>query len=336
MKKYIHNDYSYVSIVEISKDEIDSFDFAACRQPRETLASFYNRQKRKPEVLINAGFFSMSDGHPSFNLVDEGNIRAENSDYKIGMGTIKGKVNELIYGSLDDKSIEWKDFISGYPVLLAGNGPISIFKDGAEISYKAVRSCLAFNDESIFVIHIGKPGMTFSVMSRMLHRLGAAYAINLDGGGSARLLVNGSVFGSPTENRSVDNVLAIYLKEHNSEEVSAPADRPSKEVIADMPYIIYEVKKGDSWWKISTEFLGSGSKYRDLMLFNNNKSILHVGDLLKIPVNEKTYIVQSGDSWWSIARNQLGSGIRYKELAKYNNMTISQLIHAGDVIKIPV
>ena len=334
MKKYIHNDYSHVSVVEISKDEIEVLDFAACKQPRETLASFYNRQSRKPEVLINAGFFSMADGTPVFNLVDEGNIRADNPDFKIGMGTVKGKPGELIYGSLDDESIEWKDFISGYPVLLAGNGPISIFKEYSELNYKAVRSCLAFNDESIFVIHIGKPGMVFSVMSRMLNRLGATHAINLDGGGSARLLVNGSVFGTPTENRSVDNVLAIYLKKSDMEDDYS--NIPSKEVIADMPYILYEVQKGDSWWKIATEFLGDGQKYRELMLFNNNKSVLHVGDLLKIPTNEKIYVVQHRDSWWSIAKDQLGSGTRYKELAAYNSMTISQVIHPGDILKIPV
>ena len=111
MKCYVHPKYSYVSIVEIDKSEVEKVNFAACAEPRETLVSYYNRQARKPNVLINAGFFAMDDGRPVFNMLDEGVLRAENASYKTGMGIIYGIENDLNFGSLDDGS-NGKDFLS--------------------------------------------------------------------------------------------------------------------------------------------------------------------------------------------------------------------------------
>lgn len=329
MKKYKHSSYNYVSIVELNKDEIEKIDFAACKEPRETLGSFYNRQKEKPEVLINAGFFGMSGGHPCFIHIDEGVTRANDMNYKVGMGTSKSDKSKLLFGKVDDGT-SWNDFISAYPVLLDGNGPITKFTMGSEINYKATRSCLAMNNDKIFVVHIGKPGMNFSTMSKMLYAMGATHAINLDGGGSARLMVEGKVYGTPTENRSVDNVLAIYLK-------TTPADEDVIPSTSDTAYISYTVVKGDSWWKIAQNHLGDGNKYKELMLFNGiTTTSLRVGQVIKIPAKEYKYVVKSGDSWWKIAANEMGSGLKYKELAKYNGKTTTSALHPGDVLKIPV
>lgn len=331
MKHYAHPDYSYINIVEVAKSEVHNFDFAACAEPKETLGSYYNRQVVKPDVLINAGFFAMTTGVPCFNTIDEGEVRSTSASYKTGMGTKTGKTDVLVFGNVDDGS-DWLDFLSAYPVLLEGNGPISTFTYATEINYNATRSCLAFNDDTVFVVHIGRPGMTFKNMSTMLHNLGATYAINLDGGGSARLMYNGEVVGTPTENRSVDNVFAIYLNSDTSE------DTTSGTVIApDTAYISYTVVSGDSWWKIASEQLGSGLLYVDLMEFNNvTTSLLTVGQVIKIPVDEYEYTVVSGDSWWGIAAKEMGSGLKYTELAEYNGTDSSYILHPGDVIKIPV
>ena len=157
--------------------------------------------------------------------------------------------------------------------------------------------------------------------------------INLDGGGSSRMLVNGSVYGKPTENRSVDNILAVYLKKVEKPE----EDKEDDEIVADAPYISYTVKKGDSWWKIAQTQMGNGSLYKELMAFNGVKnSTLRVGQVVKIPAKEYSYTVKKGDSWWKIAQNEMGSGMRYKELAAYNNKSYNSTIHPGQVLKIPV
>ena len=54
--------------------------------------------------------------------------------------------------------------------------------------------------------------MDFAQMQDMLIELGVAYAINLDGGGSTKILYNGESITSTMYNRAVDNVVAFYLK----------------------------------------------------------------------------------------------------------------------------
>ena len=128
---------------------------------------------------------------------------------------------------------------------------------------------------------------------------------------------------------------------------------------------IYTVKSGDSWWSISTKFLGNGNKMNELAVFNNmtTKTMLHPGNKLKIPgkyienssnantnvnnssINKNTitgydeeagtYTVQAGDGWWSIASKTMGSGLKMYELAKYNGMSITTMLHPNNVIKIP-
>lgn len=348
MKYYTHPSYSYVTVVEINKNEVEKVDFATCKQPRETLGSFYNRQTVKPDVLCNAGFFGMSSGVPCMYHIDEGVTRSGDTRYMVGMGVHKGKLNELVFGNVNDGN--WNDFLSGYPVLLDGDGPITKFSVGSEINYNAVRMMLGFSLNKIFLVHVGKPGMMFGAMSRIMYNLGCTHAINMDGGGSARCLVNGKVVGYPTENRSVDNCLAIYLKKTPVVETptqTQTSTEPKKEnppkqddkkevVVADAPYILYTVKKGDCWWKIATKHLGNGARYKELLTFNGLKTTtLRVGQVIKLPVDEYTYTVKSGDSWWRIAATQLGNGARYMELAAYNGTTIKHSLHPGDVLKIP-
>lgn len=330
MRKYTHPNYSYVYVVEMDKSEVSKVDIAKCKEPKETLGSFYNRQTTKPDVMSNCGFFGISGGQPCFTLIDDGTVRAHDGleKHHTGFGTKIGAVNNLIYGNYKDGG--WQDFINGYPVLLDGNGAKTKFATGSELNYNAVRTIVAYNSTKYFLVQVAKPGMKFAAMSKMLVQLGATHAINLDGGGSSRILVKGVSYGKPTENRAVDSVLCFYLKSSSTSTPSTPA--------ADQSYYIYTAVRGDSWWKIAAKHLGAGAKYKELLAFNglSTNATLQVGQKVKIPSKEKTYTVKKGDSWWKIAAQQLGNGYRYTELAKYNGKTINSVLHPGDVIKIPV
>lgn len=148
----------------------------------------------------------MSDGSTVFNYTDEGIIISSNSSYKEGFGTING---ELKYGVIGQEKFE--DFISGYPVLIKAGAavPITI---ASEINYKARRTVLAYNKENIFIVAIESPGMNFSQMQSFLRTLKVDYAINLDGGGSTKVLHDGKCITKAFTNRPVDNVMAVYLK----------------------------------------------------------------------------------------------------------------------------
>lgn len=62
-----------------------------------------------------------------------------------------------------------------------------------------------------------------------------------------------------------------------------------------LTYKEYVVRKGDSFWKIASEQLGSGTKYKELAEYNgmSTNAIIHTGDILKIPYDnvpvEKTF-----------------------------------------------
>ncbi len=78
----------------------------------------------------------------------------------------------------------------------------------------------------------------------------------------------------------------------------------------------YQVKKGDSFWKIAQNELGDGARYRELASYNGLRAddTIYPGQVLKLPDRNpiaaptKTYQVKKGDSFWKIAQNELGDG----------------------------
>lgn len=207
--------YKTAKILRIKKTEISRIDFALCKQPTETLKQYYDRQTRKPDILMNGGFFCMEDGETCFTLVDEKQLVHMDQNRLMGIGVVNDM--ELVFGRLSNRT-DWRDFISAYPVLIE-HGKTASISDALEVSGKARRSILAYDNSYIYLIAVELPGMNFSECQAMLLKLGVEYAINLDGGGSTKILQNGKSLTSILHNRKVDNVVAIYLKESTAEPV---------------------------------------------------------------------------------------------------------------------
>lgn len=210
MELYTYADLRYVKIVRIPKFEVEKVDFDICKQPRETPDAYYKRISGKPEVVVNAGFFSMSNGETIFSVINENNICSGDSNVTKGIGiTTEGEVQ---FGDFKDKN--WKDFMSAYPPLIV-NGEDYKTELAKEIDYKARRTIFGYNSKYYYIICVDSPGMNFKQLRELCHNLNIQYAVNFDGGGSTRLLVNGK---RETENifaRPVDSVLCIYLKHDN-------------------------------------------------------------------------------------------------------------------------
>jgi len=113
----------------------------------------------------------------------------------------------------------------------------------------------------------------------------------------------------------------------------------------DTVYQTIEVKKGDTLWGIAEKYLGSGSRYREIMSLNSlTSATIHPGLVLSIPgtnasANEaakktKTYSVKKGDTLWGIAEKYLGSGSRYREIMSLSKIT-STTIHVGQSLTLP-
>lgn len=198
--------YPCATIYKIRKTEIEKIDFTLCQQPTETLEHFYNRQTVKPDFLCNGGFFSMSTGETIFTFIDDGKEVSVHKNLLEGYGVKDGK--DLV---LDKYEGNYSDFISAYPVFMK-NGNVVNSTVGSEINYNARRTILGYDQFYIYVIIIELPGYAFSMIKGMLTELNIPNAINLDGGGSTRVLVNGKRTTEQSYSRPVDNVVAIYFK----------------------------------------------------------------------------------------------------------------------------
>ena len=209
MKVYKHPSYSYVTVAEVRNEEIKRVNFDICKQPSETLENYYNRQSVKPAVLINCGFFNMSNGASVGTLAIDGKTIVESSTLRNGIGIIPENDTKLAYGKFEDRV--WTDFVNGYPVLIE-NGAACKITYATDLNYKARRTVLGFNDKAVYIVCVDSPGMNFAELQKVCLGLGMKYAINLDGGGSTRMLVNGVRKTSQTANRAVDNVFAIYTE----------------------------------------------------------------------------------------------------------------------------
>lgn len=209
MKEYKHEKYSYVTIFEMTYPEIERIDFALCKEPTETLEAFYKRQTKKPKLLTNGGFFNMSDGKTCFRMVDEGSLVANDGTYTKGIGIVD--TNQLIYGDINDRT-DWRDFMIAYPTLIE-NGECSKITFATEINYRARRTMIGYNDSRVFIITVDSPGLKFATLQTICKELGCTYAINIDGGGSTRALVDGELHTATAYSRPVDNVVAVYLQD---------------------------------------------------------------------------------------------------------------------------
>lgn len=323
MKVYTHSSYNYVHIVEIPKSEIRKIDLAMGKQPKETLGDFYNRQTDKPDVLVNAGFFATSTGETVFNVVDDGIVYSTNPKYKWGIGITK-EHKDIKYGSIEYASNGFVDFVSGYPPLVDNGVSCAPWTFANEINYKALRTMIGYNDTTIFIVTVDKPGMTFNTMASLMISIGCKYAVNLDGGGSSRCMVNGKVINTPTENRKVDSMIAVYLNKSNN----------TNKGDVEMDYSIYTVKTGDSWWGIAYKETGNGANYKQIQAYNNwpsNKALI-IGETIKIPNSLKlgytTPVTPTIPETPTVSKTQLGIFVYDNTTKKYQILNNSKEVIA--------
>lgn len=234
MKVYTHGKYSYVRIAEIPKSEIKKIDFDVCKQPTETLISYYNRQSQKPDIVVNAGFFNMSNGEPCFNYISNGQVKSEYSMFKWGIGVTND--NNIAFGTMSEKA--WQGWISGYPNLIMYGNKVSKTDLSLvnALNYKARRTMLGFNDTTVYFVCVENPGMMFDEMQNLMLDLGCKHAINLDGGGSTKMLHKGQSVTKDATNRAVDNVIAVYLNNNTQTQTTNNID------------VTYQTYAKNKWW----------------------------------------------------------------------------------------
>ena len=201
----------HITLVTIPKNQIKKLDIAMASEPLELMGKAYSRLG-KPDFMLNGGFFDMSNGKTASNLIDDGVIKGKGcSDFGL---IANGNAVKLKFGNISEADF---DFIGGTPSLIK-NGKIDIDQNYGDSfnNTRHPRSAVGENKDNIFLVAVdgrkaNAPGMTLKELAEFMISIGCTNAINLDGGGSTRLLHNGEPINNPTENRPVDNFICVYL-----------------------------------------------------------------------------------------------------------------------------
>ena len=207
MKKIIDD---YCTNVIVTTDEIK--DIRILYDNKMKMSQWYS--KYKPDILINAALFNMSDGSPIETFISNNKTYSTSDWCKDGFGVKKD--GTIKFGTVDNT---YKDFMVGFPVLIKDNKININFDVGTSLSGRHPRSLFSYNEKTKEIIlttvdgrRTNKPGKTIQETANYINQFGVTHSINMDGGGSTRMLVDGQVVNSPTEDRAVSSVIAIWLK----------------------------------------------------------------------------------------------------------------------------
>lgn len=203
------NSYTQLDIVPHSS--IEAVAFEKCADPKETLGSYYSSKEKKPQIMINGGLFNMSTGHNVMSFVCDGEEQNYQNGFT-GMGVLSSDPAKLVYGT--DKARKWKYFMTAYPMLVINGKANTVYGNASNLNYLTLRSAVGVREDgTLLILTVDKPGMKFAEMAKIFVEYDAQYAMNLDGGGSVRKMHENKVVNAPIENRLVDNVFCVYLKE---------------------------------------------------------------------------------------------------------------------------
>lgn len=203
------NSYTQLDIVPHSS--IEAVAFEKCADPKETLGSYYSSKEKKPQIMINGGLFNMSTGHNVMSFVCDGKEQNYQNGFT-GMGVLGSDPAKLVYGT--DKARKWKYFMTASPMLVINSKANTVYGNASNLNYLTLRSAVGVREDgTLLILTVDKPGMKFAEMAKIFVEYDAQYAMNLDGGGSVRKMHENKVVNAPIENRPVDNVFCVYLKE---------------------------------------------------------------------------------------------------------------------------
>lgn len=175
---------------------------------RMTMGQWYAEQADKPKYMLNASLWD-TRGSIGTIYIDGKLQRDEGNGF--GFGTQDGKT--FAFGQPWDR--KWTDYITGYPPLVRdGEEADGYVTKDVRVSVTR-RAAVAEKDDRLFLI-TGK-GLTLAEFREELLNFGFENAINLDGGGSTRLMIDGKPVNDPTDDRACKLAIAVWTNEQKEE-----------------------------------------------------------------------------------------------------------------------
>ncbi len=167
------------------------------------------------KASINAGFFATTTpghGYPIGALKINGNLISEGHDGRgcLGWNSDNEAVFKVVYSEEVSQWHDMENIIQAGPLLLDDGLASTIPEDfnNTLTSVRHPRSAvgLSASGEWVFIVVDGRNGIhasgaTINELTDILRAHGVMYALNLDGGGSTEIIINGKIYNSPSDGR---------------------------------------------------------------------------------------------------------------------------------------
>jgi len=182
-------------------------------RPHMPLSNWLATQKQRPFALINASLYETKNGEvlPCGTVIENGKVKV-NSGTGYGFGTINGK---WYFGT--PWVYAWQEYLTGYTGLVQnGNYVPPAFKDSYVFDCRLSRIGLGTDGKNL-VVGVAD-GVDIYTFGRQAQQAGLTSFINLDGGGSRFLYLDGKIIYPSL--RTPYNAIAFYRDEEEEQPVS--------------------------------------------------------------------------------------------------------------------
>lgn len=173
-----------------------------------TMGKWYARQEDKPDAMING---SLWDSKGAIGTIWRDGKLQRNEGGGFGIGEVG---SGWAFGEPWEQ--RWTDYITGTPALIrsgkATGDHMPLWRDEAASTRRS-----AVCGAGLFLYLVTGHGLTLKQFTEQLQAFGMYQAINLDGGGSSRLMLGGVPINAPTDDRRCPNAVAVWLVKENDE-----------------------------------------------------------------------------------------------------------------------
>lgn len=174
-----------------------------------TMGEWYEKQTDKPDAMING---SLWDSKGAIGTIWKDGQLQRNEGGGFGIGEVG---NGWAFGEPWEQP--WENYITGTPALIragkATGDHMPLERDEVASTRRS-----AVCGAGLFLYLVTGHGLTLKQFTEQLQAFGMYQALNLDGGGSSRLMVGGKAINAPTDNRRCPNAVAVWLvKESDTE-----------------------------------------------------------------------------------------------------------------------
>ena len=174
-----------------------------------TMGEWYARQEDKPDAMING---SLWDSKGAIGTIWQDGQLQRNEGGGFGIGEVG---NGWAFGEPWEQP--WTDYITGTPALIRAGKATGAHMPLERDEVASTRRS-AVCGAGLFLYLVTGQGLTLRQFAEQLQAFGMYQALNLDGGGSSRLMVRGVPINAPTDNRRCPNAVAVWLVKESDKE----------------------------------------------------------------------------------------------------------------------